>query len=548
MYVCIYIYTCVLIYICTNITILHISSSHHWLLQVIKICSTCEEEMTKLWEINTNVHAHFFTYCGETIYGDYAPQSALVFVPIDRNTSEIVSQVRLRTFLSLNRATGDTEQTPTIAWPTSFDSYQKSAAAGSVSADDFQNMMADYLPGLVAACSGSVAIFPDYLGYGDSQLEYNRTMFWPEMYMQASLVPFMRLQRYIANITNACTVLDERITIRGTDDGAFAVAAVSDAFRRYGVQTLSSFVGAGPLDLETFLMDSVAAYGENSVERDNPIRVMLPATVFAYSADVKGMANANTSQQLVSSTFRDNLIFWMQSPEPLSSVQIATLTPSDGRILINEGFLASMESALAKKANSTCLSGNDKNNAKLCEAILKASAWHFLYNASYQLVFPVSICYSEDDEVFSSRHYPADMFNHPRISKYEGPSGYAELGPAGNHSRTRQVCAIDPILFYNLEGHMPSVIEDRPNYMFPLTISEQAACLNKGTTDGVASDPSAESTTDGTSGSSSETASGGSVSISTTSADVTKSSTSRIELSSLASITVVATVATLLAL
>jgi hypothetical protein len=433
-----------------------------------------------MWESNNRVHAYFLNYCGDDVYGHYEALSALVFIPIDRNTNQIVSQVRLRTFLTLSTASGDSTVTPTLSWPSNFTEYYVNASVGDIPPEDYTNFMVTFFPGMVAASSGSIAIFPDYTGYGTSQPQLNRTLYWPESYMKASVIPYMRLEQYIANTTKSCTVMDARITICGVDDGSFAVPFVADAFRRYGVQTLTAFMGAGPMDVETMLMDTVAQFGANTVADMSPLRSVLPSTVYSFSSDSEGMLNANSGQQLVSSTFKDNLLYWMQSPEPLSSTQIMTLTPSDGRILVNEGFLTSMETAIANNVESVCVNNTNDQYNLLCDAILGASAWNYLRNESFVLVFPVRVCYSDSDEVYSTKHYPADMFDNARITRYTGASNFTYLQPQGNHSMARQLCAMDPILFYNLQGYMPNVMEDRPNYMFPLSSTEQQVCLGNG--------------------------------------------------------------------
>ena len=437
--------------------------------QVVKLCSSCERLAESLFEEGREpVNLFYQSYCGPESYGYIAPLSGLAFLPLDPTTGELLHKTKLRTFVSLGTS-GD-KTVPTEAWPDNFGQFVDSVLLGQTDQHDFQFLMSEFLPALVAATSGSIGYLPDYHGYGRSTEWADRTVFWPQMYTQVAMVGWLHLAEYVRERTLGCTLVEKAVTLRGIEDGAFAIPFVMDAMRRFDIKILKAFMDAGPLDLQTFLVDTFQAYGTGSVSL--AMRELLPSTTFTYSSDIDGVPNANTGDRMVTDTFASELLQWYRSPDPVPSTEIPLLVPADERDVVKPEFRELLQSG----GPSPCQTSPDD---ALCHAILDASGYQLLFNESYALSFPFDICFSPEDEVFTANHYPEAMFDNDLVTKYEGPLGAPHLAPQGPHFKVRQYCSLQSMLFYNLEGHVPDAPVDRPNYFSRLNELEMEVCLNE---------------------------------------------------------------------
>jgi hypothetical protein len=377
----------------------------------------------------------------------------------------------------------DLGTTPTVEWPNSVQDLINAVQNETVPTESYQQFMSKYLPGMLAASSGSIGLFPDYFGYGESN-NMNRALYWPRMHEQTTVVSYLKLQRYIASLTGGCTLLDDAVTIRGVEEGAAVAIVASDSLRRFGSESLTVFAGAGPLDTETLLYDTIQAYEDDNATPQ--LDLILAFMAFSFSAEIAGMNNTGFAQPLaadeysaaVASTDPDQVLLnWFAAPDPPSSSVVASRVPINSTDIVRQSVRELFVQARASGESSPCRTlASGAENGKLCEAIVEASSWRLLEGETRDVIYPYQLCFGRNDEIFTSNHYPSRIFANSLVNFYRGPIGFPDLAPAGDHDRVRQLCSLDPILFFNLEGHAPQAEENRPNYRTPLSAVEMLVC------------------------------------------------------------------------
>lgn len=91
-------------------------------------------------------------------------------------------------------------------------------------------------------------------------------------------------------------------------------------------------------------------------------------------------------------------------------------------------------------------------------------------------IYPITVCYSETDEIFSPEHYSSINITDSRnlFTRYMGPETALELNVAAGtaHDETTELCIIAPMLFLSYGGYVPENEIDRPNYQMPLSQEE----------------------------------------------------------------------------
>jgi hypothetical protein len=71
-----------------------------------------------------------------------------------------------------------------------------------------------FLASVVAATAGTMAIMPDYLGYGESY-EYDRSFFTNVPYEQSIALAWLAAQTYLSESTRGCTTLENSAMANG---------------------------------------------------------------------------------------------------------------------------------------------------------------------------------------------------------------------------------------------------------------------------------------------------------------------------------------------
>jgi hypothetical protein len=326
----------------------------------------------------------------------------------------------------------------------------------------------------MAASSGTVAIFPDKTGYGESRATQNRTTFNHVSYQQAAIVSYFTVEYYVRDSTEGCTLLDTAVMVHGNGDGGFAAPFVADTIRRFpNFQILNVYAAGPPLDLETFLLDSIATMDANVANSDTQLRdELFLLAAFSFSAETPGFNNTGTEFSLLSAAVRDDIVGALSSTG--SQGDLSGVLPDNLANILNTDTLALFRNANELKVERPCGDGNTEQS--LCREVLRASTWRVLTGEVARLRIPIELCYSDGDTLLSANQFPDRNFVDADVTVFAGPTGLNELAPAGDHEMSLRLCSLSPMLFYSLNGHRPVKIVDRGNFMPALEGAQLQEC------------------------------------------------------------------------
>jgi hypothetical protein len=326
----------------------------------------------------------------------------------------------------------------------------------------------------MAASSGSVAIFPDKTGYGESRATQNRTTFSPQFYEQAAVVSYFTVEYYVRDRTQGCTLLDTALMVHGNGDGGFAAPFAADAIRRFpNFQILNVYAAGPPLDLETFLLDSIATMDANVANSDTQLRdELFLLAAFSFSAETPGFSNTGTGSSLLSVAMRDDIVGALSSTG--SQEDLSAVLPDNLANVLNTDILELFRNANEFQIKRPCDDGSIEQN--LCTEVLQASTWRVLSGLEARLRFPIELCYSNGDTLLSADQFPVENFVNAYVTVFAGPTGLNELAPVGDHEASLRSCSLSPMLFYSLNGHRPVNIEDRGDFMPALEGAQLQEC------------------------------------------------------------------------
>lgn len=436
--------------------------------EVVKICASCQNHHDWFFELGgLEFPGYHGTYCSSNTTGYSVQHSALAFVPLDE-TGSIPDRVKLRMFLSMAANRVDPQLAPTKAFPV--ESLQ-THLEGSAS----PYFLYTYLPSMVAASAGSVALIPDPAGTGTSEDQVSRTLFHKFNYDRVSAVAYLALKRYITERTGQCTHLDDAATVHGANDGAFGALYATQIFQRFGVRVLGSFVQAGALNLEKWLQQSLdGSFTDNVLAQE-----WMQLTAYTFSGGIPGIRNTGSGNYLADDAFRIPLVDkFGPVVEGGSRIDRGFVFPTNPADLLNP----TIKNILSNPVAAPCA---DQFDSVLCSVIQEASAYPvMLGDTDRRWIYPLHTCFSSVDEILSLNQLESTEFDNDEDlqelwSRYNGPVAFDGLSPeqlATDHETTLLLCAIEPALFYTLQGHRPDNQLDWPNRQVPLVGNEAFFC------------------------------------------------------------------------
>ena len=217
-------------------------------LLVYKVCGSCDDiEQDNDEDDNNNNDRNspyrFDAYCAKGVYGSDSTQSALVMQPVDPQTLEVISGT-FKASMQLHDTFFDVETAPTDIFPPNITEFF--AAVDGVT---FFRVFRSYLQGIIAAAEGTVTIFPDFVGYGESR-SFNQTYLAKLPYAQTAAISFSAARSALKQPKNdgGCIQLAKEVTVMGYSEGAYAAVSATQALRNIGVKVLKTFSQAGPYD------------------------------------------------------------------------------------------------------------------------------------------------------------------------------------------------------------------------------------------------------------------------------------------------------------
>jgi hypothetical protein len=482
-------------------------------LTVIKLCASCENHANLYYERGIFFPGYHATYCNVSDQITYTtPLSMLAFLPqYETNNTALPSKVKLRTFLTMPPT--NINDDGTVVAP-SFDFQSRwFGSPNSIFTD--RDFFSTYLPGMVAASAGSISLFPDYPGAlasssnGESIL-LKPSLFRQRSYEQATAVSYLELQRYVMETSGGCTILDDAITIYGNDaDAAFAVPIATIVLQRFGIKCLTAFVSTGPFDLSLFLQDAITGSGA-SISSSLTTRnkwIELAAYTMAFNNE-----HSSIGAEWLSPTYTTALIQKYEAvpidiTNATGSAVIAVELPNDPIDLfhpnvvealriynstdwdVNQRDIACnvMESTTAPESVKLAETSDNitiQTNF-ICQLRQQYSAFKILLSRTDRpWITNVSACYSNEDEMVNGTRqyeYPGFQQDVELIAKYwkryTQPIGLDALAiTSENHTVAVQLCTVAPLLFFTLDGHRPTRMEDWGNYAPAMTTEELLQC------------------------------------------------------------------------
>jgi pimeloyl-ACP methyl ester carboxylesterase len=425
---------------------------------VSKVCLKCSQiglkdffETTEEILLNTSPYG-FPSYCSEDKYGWDTTHSALIFSPVDSETGQILTG-ELRGFVSGHDTAIDVDTAPTDLWPfENVTSILLSSADSTPLLTDSEKhlLFQSFISSLVAASGGTVAIMPDYIGYGESK-DYDRAYLAPTVYEQSAAVSYAAAKRYVSQISNGCTVLIDEATIVGYGEGGYFAIRGALALEQNGVTILSSRPGGTPLELDTQLGFALSL-DEAKSSSSAASQLLLAFFAYSYSNNFSFLSNSNNTEQVAlhpswmsQTDSQRNIVDWFDSSETLTTTDILSLLPANSiQDILNAALVDLYKESIYEGYPNACTEGifvTDSTRV-LCDAILDAGLWNILLN---EINFPISICHSPQDDVIGFDNIPDPTALPPNIKFYN--SNMEILNPRGGHYESMFFCALDPITY-----------------------------------------------------------------------------------------------------
>lgn len=373
--------------------------------QVRKVCGKCGE-----FSVSSSSYDE---YCGQNVYGAGATQSGLLMLPMSSDGMEIAGGT-FPGFVYNHDATVD--RAPSNEW---------SGVGGS--------MASGVMFGVLPAAAGSVAIIPDYLGYGESNAAISKAFFVKKSY-QTSIVPLWLKAASILEEETNCTALADAAMISGFSEGGYASIPVADALSNLGIDIIRVQAGAVPARLGSIhLPETVRSIDDTTFPLNE--RSILALFGSAYSATYTGMANFEEGPYLLETSIRDEIVNLVTEGASASSLEAAV--PADDPLSIWNSDVVTW-SRVAYLLNDTDPCGQRNFTTvefrPFCDALVENDLTDLLESSSS---YPITLCHGRDDNVVSVKNLPnATANNNLLISLVDG-----------NHAASYVTCTSQIISF-----------------------------------------------------------------------------------------------------
>lgn len=341
--------------------------------EIRKVCSSCSE-------VSTDSSA-YSEYCGQGAYGSGATQSGLLMIPLSSDGTAIANGT-FPGFVYNHEPTVD--RAPSNDW----------MGGGGTMANGI-------MFGVLPAAAGSIAIQPDYLGYGEENGDVSKAFLVKKSY-QTSVVPLWLKAAAILEQETSCSALADAAMISGFSEGGYSSVVVADALSDLGVDIIRVQAGAVPARLgSTFIPDLVARI-ENGNFPSN-LRFILALLGSSYSATYNGMPNFEEGPYLLEASVLNNIVNLVTDAASMTSVQGA-VPETDPLSIFNPEVVDWARRAYLVNDTNPCGAGNFTTEGfdLFCSALAENDLTDLFESASY----PLALCHGRDDEVVSTANLP----------------------------------------------------------------------------------------------------------------------------------------------
>ncbi|OEU11377.1 hypothetical protein FRACYDRAFT_245817 [Fragilariopsis cylindrus CCMP1102] len=377
--------------------------------EIRKVCASCKEIRENDNQYIIDNPDSFNKYCGEDAYGANDIQSGLVTYPLVSDSNSGISIIKSGVSPSYIHSRPTTYEINKVP----------SGSPGNVLES------VDVIFDLVASMTlGYIGFAPDFLGYGSSESQRYGYLV-RNSYVTATLPIYLKAKYQLAQETDCNTDIADVAFYSGYSEGGYASIALAEGLNEIlGIKPLRVLAGGGPYKLSTeqfyqiFLGDD-----ESTFINENKGREFFPLLLgAAYSSTNTELANFNTDQDLLVSSFRSDALEWLSDTEKTEKQTnefiLKKLDDGDGFSNIwNDDILTLFRKAAAEKEKDFC-NPNYKFNIdgktdKFCEAIKQNDLLETILNVDY----PIEFCHSINDEIVFYEHVPntTELSSNPNL-------------------------------------------------------------------------------------------------------------------------------------
>ena len=336
--------------------------------EIRKVCSSCSEVSTD--------SSGYSEYCGQGVYGSGATQSGLLMIPLSSDGTAIANGT-FPGFVYNHEPTVD--RAPSNDW----------MGGGGTMANGI-------MFGVLPAAAGSIAIQPDYLGYGEENGDVSKAFLVKKSY-QTSVVPLWLKAAAILEQETSCSALADAAMISGFSEGGYSSVVVADALSDLGVDIIRVQAGAVPARLGSIFIPDLVASIENGNFPSN-LRFILALLGSSYSATYNGMPNFEEGPYLLEASVLNNIVNLVTDAASMTSVQGA-VPETDPLSIFNPEVVDWARRAYLVNDTNPCGAGNFTTEGfdLFCSALAENDLTDLFESASY----PLALCHGRDDEVVS---------------------------------------------------------------------------------------------------------------------------------------------------
>jgi hypothetical protein len=340
--------------------------------QVRTLCASCGE-----FDISSDSYDE---YCGQGVYGYSSSHSGLLMLPMSSDGTMIAEG----TFPGvIYNHDPNVDRVPSRGWDRADSS-----------------MSSEIMFGVLPAAAGSVAILPDYFGYGESNNDIFKAFLVKQSY-QTSIVPLWLKAAAVISEESDCAALANVATVAGTNEGGYASIVVADALHDLGIEIIRVQAGAVPARLGSIMIPELVK-GIDTETFPVSERFLLALLGSAYSSTYRDVLNFEEGSYLLNSSVREEIVGLVR--ESANRTLLNGVVPSDDVLsILDEKIVSWARDAYEQNVTDPCSSMNlTEGLSNLCAALAANDLTDLLESVSYSIY----LCHSPDDNVVSVANLP----------------------------------------------------------------------------------------------------------------------------------------------
>jgi len=348
--------------------------------RIYKICAKCAD-----FNVEQSCYQDF---CGPSAYGHEATLSGMLFVPLRNNSKgeAMILDGVMKGAIWSHTTESKTCEIPSETWST-FD----------------QGLKINLISPFLAATSGSVALAPDNLGYGESY-DHHIGYIIRRAYKTGAVPLWLKAQDIISIETDCNSELGDSVVLGGYSEGGYGAVSIAEALNEcMDVEVIMLHSAGSPLQIS----------GKGGMEMIGNINTQLfpPSRMYylvlygtGYSAHYPKPTMLADAWQFDESTLRTSFQVMSLTTEGNSGTSMNNFIPqypNDPLVIMNQDFVNDILGLIDENAFDYCVDPTvtEKEITEitdlLCPFLVENDFSNYLLNVSY----PFEICHSPTDEV-----------------------------------------------------------------------------------------------------------------------------------------------------